>query len=581
MNKNIRERAALSAAPERRERDGLLRRLRRPRRLRTPSAPDEREERRGQRRAAGRIAAFFVLMLALTLFARGMAAAAATEVEVTTPQRAQVTEETVFSGTLESQTTETLTLPEELTVRSVYVSAGQAVEEGEALLAVDTDALNSALTRAQGELDRLNLQLAGYQEPEEADDSALTSAETGLTRAREDAQSAAADQSRALSRAEEALADARTQRDQAQADLAALEASRDALRQTLEDQYAERDELQSQLDAAAAAPETLDSEAPHAQDPESGAADNSGVREQLDALNAQIAEDEAALETLEGQIEAARDAVRSTQDTVDAAADSLEDAQSAAQDTRRANQRSVEDAEEALTQAQEDYAGAQADAETQNLQNQTEAELLAVTIAEQEALVRQLEELQAADGVLAAPVDGTVRALEGTEGGAAVSVTFTVRSDGYLLTLTGDELQELTVGDALTVSQGEEQIGQTALATLTQSEEGEWTATARLTGGGWTDGSAEARIVSSSETYDLTVPAAACHTDNGGSFVYVAELRESVLGMRYVVRREPVNLLASDGATAAVDGILSGESLVICSATRSVQEGETVRVASS
>lgn len=577
MNKNIRERAALSAAPERRERDGLLRRLRRPRRLRTPSAPDEREERRGQRRAAGRIAAFFVLMLALTLFARGMAAAAATEVEVTTPQRAQVTEETVFSGTLESQTTETLTLPEGLTVRSVYVSAGQAVEEGEALLAVDTDALNSALTRAQGELDRLNLQLAGYQEPEEADDSALTSAETGLARAREDAQSAAADQSRALSRAEEALADARTQRDQAQADLAALEASRDALRQTLEDQYAARDELQSQLDAA---PEPPDSEAPDAQDPERGAADG-GVQEQLDALNAQIAKDEAALETLEGQIEAARDAVQSAQDTVDAAADSLEDARSAAQDTRRSNQRSVEDAEDALTQAQEDYAGAQADAETQNLQNQTEAELLAVTIAEQEALVRQLEELQAADGVLAAPVDGTVRALEGTEDGGAVSVTFTVRSDGYLLTLTGDELQELTVGDALTVSQGEEQTGQTALATLTQSEEGEWAATARLTGGGWTDGSAEARIVSSSETYDLTVPAAACHTDNGGSFVYVAELRESVLGMRYVVRREPVNLLASDGATAAVDGILSGESLVICGATRSVQEGETVRVASS
>ena len=579
MNKNIRERAALSAAPERRERDGLLRRLRRPRRLRTPSAPDEREERRGQRRAVGRIAAFFVLMLALTLFARGMAAAAATEVEVTTPQRAQVTEETVFSGTLESQTTETLTLPEGLTVRSVYVSAGQAVEEGEALLAVDTDALASSLTRAQGELDRLNLQLAGYQEPEEADDSALTSAETGLTRAREDAQSAA-DQSRALSRAEDALADARTQRDQAQADLAALEASRDALRQTLEDEYAARDELQSQLDAAATAPETPDSEAPDAQDPERGAADG-GVQEQLDALSAQIAEDEAALESLAGQIEAARDAVQSAQDTVDAAADSLEDAQSAAQDTRRANQRSVEDAEDALTQAQEDYAGAQADAETQNLQNQTEAELLAVTIAEQEALVRQLEELQAADGVLAAPVDGTVRALEGTEDGGAVSVTFTVRSDGYLLTLTGDELQELAVGDALTVSQGEEQTGQTALATLTQSEEGEWTATARLTGGGWTDGSAEARIVSSSETYDLTVPAAACHTDNGGSFVYVAELRESVLGMRYVVRREPVNLLASDGATAAVDGILSGESLVICGATRSVQEGETVRVASS
>ncbi len=575
MNKTIREYAARSAAPEKRERDGLLRR---PRRLGAPSAPDEREERRAQRRAAGRIAAFFVLMLALTLFARGMAAAAVTEVEVVTPQRAQVTEETVFSGTLESQTTETLTLPEGLTVRSVYVSAGQAVEEGEALLAVDTDALASTLTRAQGELDRLNLQLDGYRELAEADDSALTSAETSLARAREDAQSAAADQSRALSRAEEALADARTQRDQARADLAALEASRDDLRQTLEDQYTVRDELQSQLDTAS---ETPDSEAADAQDQESGAADDGGGREQLDALNAQIAENEAALETLEGQIEAAQDAVQSAQDTVDAAADSLEDAQSAAQDTRRSNQRSVEDAEDALTQAQEDYADAQADAETQNLQNQTEAELLSVTIAEQETLVRQLEELQEADGVLAAPVDGTVRALEGTEGDGTVSVTFTVRSDGYLLTLTGDELQELTVGDTLTVSQGEEQIGQTAIATLDQSEEGDWTATARLTGGGWTDGDAEVRAASSSGTYDLTVPAAACHMDNGGSFVYVAELRESVLGMRYVVRREPVNLLASDGATAAVDGILSGESLVICGATRSVQEGETVRVASS
>ncbi len=569
MNKTEKTRAALSAAPEPGRAKTLQRRL--PRRLRAQDAPDEQEERRSQRRAAGRIAAFFVLMLALTLFARGMAGAAATEVEVTTPQRAQVTEETVFSGTLESQTTETLTLPEGLTVRSVYVSAGQAVQAGQALLSVDPDSLSAALIRAQGELDKLNLQLAQFQEAAEADGAPLSSAETGLTRAREDAAASSSDQARALSRAQEALSDAKEDLSQAEADLAALEARRDALEQTLRDQYAAREALES------VEPEDAPPDTPA---PEDSAEGGAGDSNDLAALESQIAANEAALAELEGEIETAQAAAASAAAAVDAASDSLEDAQSAAQDSARAGRRSVEDAETALAQAQEDYAGAQSDAEMQNLQNQAEASLLSVTIAEQEETVAQLAALQEAGGILTAPSEGTVRTMDGLEGGA-VSLTFSVRGDGYRLTLTGDALSDLTVGSALTVRQGERQTAGTTLDTLKQSETGEWTATARLTGDGWTDGIAEAEAVLSSGTYDFTLPASACHTDNGGSFVYVAELCESVLGMRYVVRREPVNLLADDGARAAVDGILSGESLVICGATRSVQEGETVRVASS
>ncbi|MCD8342500.1 MAG: biotin/lipoyl-binding protein [Clostridiales bacterium] len=533
----------------------------------------------GQGKAAWRIAAFFLLMLALTLFARGMAGAAQTTVTTQTPKAAAVTETLTLSGTVESQSVEVLTLPDGLTVQSVLVTEGQTVQEGEALLRLDADTIAQALTQAQGELDKLNLQLAAYQEEQTADDSALTSAQTAYDRAKEDAASAASTQATQVSRAKAAVSEAKAALNDAKSDLNTLKSRRSALNTTITQEKEALADLETQLAEAeqtAQADETASGVTPEA---EAVSAEAEQLQAQIEALEAQLTADEEALTSYDDQITAAQEAVESAQQTVDAAEEALEDANTAASDSSRSSQRALEDAQTALSEAQDSLADAQADAETQNLQNQAEAQILSVTIAQQEAEVAALTALQEGGGVLTAPFAGKIVSLSGAAGGSSgqVEIQLTAEGDSYVLTLTGSELTEVPDGATLQVVQGDKEASASIAALVQDGSTGTLTATAYLTGD-WTDGDADVTVTLSSDRYDLTIPIGAYHEDNSGGFVYVVEEVESVLGLRYQIRRESVTLLASNGELAAVDGILSNDSVVVVSASRSVEDGEYVRV---
>ncbi len=534
-------------------------------------------EEQGQGKAAWRIAAFFLLMLALTLFARGMAGAAQTAVTTQTPRAATVTETLALSGTVESQSVEVLTLPDGLTVQSVLVTEGQTVQEGDGLIQVDTDTIAQALTQAQGELDKLNLQLETYQEEQTADESALSSAQTAYDRAKEDAASAASAQSTQVSRAKAAVSEAKSALSDAKSDLKALKNQRSSLNSTITQEKETLADLEGQL--AEAEQTAQAAEDASGVTPEAVSAEVSSLEAQIEALEAQITADEEALASCDEQITSAQEAVESAQAAVDAAEEALEDANTAASDSSRSSQRTLEDAQTALSEAQDSLAQAQADAETQNLQNQAEAQILSVTIAQQEAEVAALTALQDSGGVLTAPYDGKIVALTGAAGGSSgqVEVHLTAEGDSYVLTLIGSALAEVPDGAALQVTQGETEASVSIAALVQDGSTGTLTATAYLTGD-WTDGDADVTVTLSSGRYELTIPIGAYHEDNGGGFVYVVEEVESVLGLRYQIRREAVTLLASNGELAAVDGVLSGDSLIVTAATRSVEDGEYVRM---
>ncbi|MCD8353203.1 MAG: biotin/lipoyl-binding protein [Clostridiales bacterium] len=527
----------------------------------------------GEGKAAWRIGAFFLLMLALTLFSRGMAGAALTTVTTQAPAAATVAETLTLTGTVESQSVEVLTLPDGLTVQSVLVTEGQTVKEGDGLVQVDADTVAQALTQAQGELDKLNLQMAAYQEEQEADDSPVTSAQTAYDRAKEDANSEAAAQSTQVSRAKAAVSDAKSALSTAKSELKSLKNKRSDLKTTISEEKTELSDLKSLLSETETAG-AGDTSAAGETD-----ADTQELQNQIEALEAQIATDEASLSSYDDQITAAQESVESAQQTLDSAQEALEDANTAASDSKRSSQRSLEDAEAALSAAQDDLTDAQADAEAQNQQNQAETLILSVTVAQQEEQVVALTALQENGGVLTAPCDGKVVSVTGAAGDSSelVEVHLTAQSDSYVLTLTGSELEQVPDGAALQVTQ-EDTEGTVTLAALTQdSETGTLTGTAYLTGD-WTDGSATVSVTLTSERYDLTIPIGAYHEDNAGGFVFVVEEAESVLGLRYQIRRESVTLLASNGELAAIDGVLSSGSQIVISASRSVEDGEYVRV---
>ncbi|MCD7761026.1 MAG: biotin/lipoyl-binding protein [Clostridiales bacterium] len=553
--------------------------------LNTSTLPRHRKpkEESSEGKSAWRIAAFFLLMLALTLFARGMAGAAQTTVLTQTPTAATVTETLTLSGTVESQSVEVLTLPDGLTVQSVLVTEGQTVKEGASLLQLDTDTIAQALTTAQGELDKLNLQLAAYQQEQTADDSALASAQTAYDRAKEDAASTASAQATQVSRAKSAVSEAKSALSDAKSELNSLKSEQAALENTISQETADLAALESLLAEVEAAP--TDDAGDEGTEPEAdketseAADDTADLQAQIEALEAQIAADEETLASFDSQIASAQEAVSSAQAVLDAAEEALEDANTAASDSSRSSQRNLEDAEDALSDAQDSLAQAQADAETQNQQNQAEASILSVTVAQQEAQVAALSALQESGGVLTAPCAGKIVSLTGAAGSdsGSVEIILAVASDSYVLTLTGSELEELPDGAALHVTQGEKEATVNVSALVKDSDTGELTATAYLTGD-WEDEAAEADVTLSSGRYDLVIPIAAYHEDNDGGFVYVVEEVESVLGLRYQIRRESVTLLASNGEVAAVDGVLGSDSQIVVSSSRSVEDGEYVRI---
>ncbi|MBQ9166103.1 MAG: hypothetical protein IJX71_04180, partial [Oscillospiraceae bacterium] len=523
-----------------------------------------------QTRAAGRIVTFFLAMLALTLFARGMSGAALTQVGVCYPNDSTVTEVLTFAGVLESQTVEVLEVPEGLRIGKILVTEGQNVKAGESLLELEANSVAQALTVAQGELDKLKLQMETYQTPEEADDGAVRSAQTSYDRSVEDQKESQSDLNDTVNQAQKELERAEKALSTQKENLSRLQEQAKALKSSISGGQESLDQLLN-VEKSLANQDPLD-DLPL---PEGIAAEQ--ISQRITELEAQISSDAQSLAGLTASIEAAEQEVSGAEQMVTAAENTLSDAKDAASDNKRQNERAIADAKEALEQAWEEYDQAQQQAAWTNGQNQAEAQILSVSLEEMERKVELLKALADSGCLLTAPCDGVILTLSAETGGSTdgVQIRIAAQSDGYRLTMTGSELAKLSTGGAITVRQGEQE-GRSEIAAVT-NEDGIYTATAWLSGTEWENGWAEAELVLSSDYYQLTLPASAYHEDNTGGFLYVLDVRESVLGLQYVVRREPVTLLAYGEGVVAVEGILSEETPVILSSSRSVQEGDSVR----
>ena len=85
-------------------------------------------------------------------------------------------------------------------------------------------------------------------------------------------------------------------------------------------------------------------------------------------------------------------------------------------------------------------------------------------------------------------------------------------------------------------------------------------------------------ISQNAQHYDTTVPVSAVHEDNSGKFIYIVEARQSPLGNRYIARKVPVTVEASDESMCAINGSLSGSEYVITTASKPVAAGKQVRL---
>ncbi len=263
--------------------------------------------------------------------------------------------------------------------------------------------------------------------------------------------------------------------------------------------------------------------------------------------------------------------------------------------------------EQAIAQAQQEYESAVRAAqsaenvrnsalaayEEQKLQNeksaaanQADAAVLQVDIREKQETIEALSSLQEAGGTISAPRAGTLLSWELTEGSVsgAQACTIADAEQGYEMnfSLSGDSAQKVQLGAQVQVTQDSQTETAVITALTTVSDDGSVDVTVRLAGQQWSQGTASGKLLLSQTEHDLCVPAQAVHSDNRGTFVYVLEERETVLGIQNVLMRVPVEVVETGRVLTAVSSaMLETTSQAVVSSTKPLSEGASVRVVES
>ena len=217
---------------------------------------------------------------------------------------------------------------------------------------------------------------------------------------------------------------------------------------------------------------------------------------------------------------------------------------------------------------------------------------LNATKQELEVAKAKLAELTGTDGEnITAKVAGTVTSVECNAGDKKmkddVLCTIEVPDQGYTLsfTATNEQASRLRIGDQATVSNfywgNEVTATLSSIKTDPKNPQNNKLLTFDLEGNVTSGSQLTISVGSKSANYDLIIPSSAIRSDSNGSFVLKVEAKNSPLGNRYIAKRVPVEVLASDDNNSAVTAELQYGDYVITTSSAPIKNGSMVRLANA
>lgn len=487
------------------------------------------------------IALFFLWMLAFTLLARGTSGALLPEVQLSTPAPNTITQSLTATGTIQWAAGSLFYLPEGLLVEAVFVSEGEAVQEGDKIAALRREDVEQKLRSLQAELAQKQTEYARLTKPVAADSYDLEKAQQALQAAYQAAENSAAAWAEKQANAgseRDALQRELNERQEKAAQYAREIAEKQAQRELLQQEESPDEEIISRIEA-----ELTQLTAEETQN-----------REALAEAEARLNEADAALESVQSQREeAARTA-----------------AQAAEQAGCRPETTPGTHTRKAWKPPSETAAA-----------NAASATVLAEQIREMESSVETLKKLDEQEGVFCAPQTGTVESLQlmqgQTSGQVGGSISDPERGYQIRFALEAEDAVQDTAGVTVTVMQGAKSESVKINSSVSQ-QDGGVVLSAALTGSDWQVGKAELTIRLSETEYDCCLPVSALHSDNGGDFVYSVEERNTILGLQNIVRKVYVEVVERNNELAALRNYTTGAP-VVAATTKSLQEGARVRTA--
>ncbi len=237
--------------------------------------------------------------------------------------------------------------------------------------------------------------------------------------------------------------------------------------------------------------------------------------------------------------------------------------------------------------AAEDASRAVEDAQAAENTDHTE-EINALAIAQKEEALEKLLALQACGGQITAQTAGTVTGVFVSVGQKTPdTAAFTVAQTGENIRLTAqiskEDAKYVAEGDAATAQKGSVKQEGFTISAIRQNADGscEVTFVSEETAEAFEIGDAvTVSVTKQSARYSAAVPTAALHVEQNGTYVYVIEERDTVLGTELFARKVQVDVLEKNSQYAAVEeGGLGMEDKVIVDSDRYVEEGDVVRLA--
>ena len=86
------------------------------------------------------------------------------------------------------------------------------------------------------------------------------------------------------------------------------------------------------------------------------------------------------------------------------------------------------------------------------------------------------------------------------------------------------------------------------------------------------------RIEKASKKYDTCVPLNVLHSDGEKYYVYVINEKETILGTETAVDKVQVEILDKNNELAAIDGYFSWDQQFVLSSSKSLRDGDRIRV---
>ena len=252
------------------------------------------------------------------------------------------------------------------------------------------------------------------------------------------------------------------------------------------------------------------------------------------------------------------------------------------QEKQEACEQVSQNEKDALLQAKrmlEDASGIQADDHA--------VQIGAITLDVKERRLADLEKLLREGARITAPQDGTVTGVlisTGQKTSDTAAFTMAVAGGGVKLTASvpKSDASYVRAKDAASVEKNGVTYEDFSVSAIKQKEDGSLEITVEADGNEdvFSIGeSVKITVVKRSALYETTVPLAAVHVEQSGSYVYILSEKETVLGTQQFAQKIEISVLEKNGIYAALrDGALGSSSQVIVDSDQYINAGDRVRL---